>query len=82
MYNITVVTSSDDDANTDSGVFMTIFGDKDQTKQFQLTNTKQGNQATFESGKTNEFEMELDDVGAVCQIVYYLFFSFYSKSLL
>jgi hypothetical protein len=45
---------------------MTIIGDKDVTKQFQLINTKQGNEASFETGKINEFEMELDDVGNVC----------------
>ena len=47
---------------------MTIFGDKDITKQFQLTNTKQGDKPLFEIGKTNEFEMELDDVGKVYRI--------------
>ncbi len=46
---------------------MTIFGDKDTTKQFQLTNGT----ASFESGKTNIFKMELDDVGNVCQITEY-----------
>jgi len=46
---------------------MTIFGDKDTTQQFQLTNGT----ASFESGKTNVFEMELDDVGNVCQITKY-----------
>ena len=46
---------------------MTIIGDKDITKQFQLTNTKQGEQAIFETGKINEFEMELDDVGHVSE---------------
>jgi hypothetical protein len=46
---------------------MTIFGDKGITKQFQVINTRQGDQAVFETGKTNEFEMELDDVGKVNQ---------------
>ncbi|CAF3803025.1 unnamed protein product [Rotaria sordida] len=67
-YTITVVTSSEEDAGTKSGVLMTIFGDKDSTKQFQLTNTKQDDKALFESGKTNEFEMELDDVGSINKI--------------
>ncbi|CAF0753759.1 unnamed protein product [Rotaria sp. Silwood1] len=67
-YTITVVTSSEEDAGTKSGVLMTIFGDKDKTKQFELTNTKQGDKALFESGKTNEFEMELDDVGHINKI--------------
>jgi hypothetical protein len=44
---------------------MTISGNKDVTKQFQLINTKQGHQVEFETGQTNEFEMELDDVGKV-----------------
>ncbi|CAF4355934.1 unnamed protein product, partial [Adineta steineri] len=62
-YIITIITSSEKDAGTDSNVLMTLFGDKDQTKQFQLINTKQGAMASFESGTINEFEMELDDVG-------------------
>lgn len=66
-YTISVVTNSEADANTDSGVLMTIFGDKDQTKQFELSTTKKGDKPLFESGKTNEFEMELDDVGNVCK---------------
>jgi hypothetical protein len=66
-YIITIVTNSKEDAGTDSGVHMTIFGDKDTTKQFQLTNGT----ASFESGKTNVFEMKLDDVGNVCQITNY-----------
>lgn len=64
-YDISVVTSDDDHAGTDSGVLMTIFGDKDATKQFPLMHTKQGEKAAFETGKTNEFHMELDDVGQV-----------------
>ena len=44
---------------------MTISGDKDVTKQFQLIDTEQSNQVKFETGQTNEFEMELDDVGKV-----------------
>ena len=59
------MTSSDDHAGTDSGVLMTIFGEKDATKQFQVNRTKQGDSAVFETGTTNEFEMELDDVGNV-----------------
>ncbi|CAF3891735.1 unnamed protein product, partial [Adineta steineri] len=67
-YIITIITSSEKDAGTDSNVLMTIFGDKDQTKQFQLINTKQGEKASFESGTINEFEMELDDVGNINKI--------------
>lgn len=66
-YVITVVTSSEENSGTDSGVLMTICGDKDTTKQFQLINAKQNNQDLFQTGTTNEFEMELDDVGNVCQ---------------
>ncbi len=67
IYTITIVTSSDENAGTDSGILMTVFGDKGITKQFQVINTRQGDQAVFETGKTNEFEMELDDVGKVNQ---------------
>ena len=47
---------------------MTIFGDKDATKQFQAVNTELDGPAEFETGTTNEFEMELDDVGTVSLI--------------
>jgi len=50
---------------------MTIFGDKDITKQFQLINPKQDDKGLFESGQTNEFEMELDDVGKVNRILFF-----------
>jgi len=67
-YHITVVTKSDENAGTDSGVLMTIFGDQDATKQFQLTQTKQGDAAKFSEGTTNEFEMNLVDVGQITKI--------------
>jgi len=50
---------------------MTIFGDKGITKQFQLINPKQDDKGLFQSGQTNVFEMELDDVGKVCKIIEY-----------
>ncbi|CAF1409527.1 unnamed protein product [Adineta ricciae] len=68
-YLITIVTGSGKDAGTDSGVFMVVEGDKDQTERFQLVNTKRGEKALFESGTTNEFEMELDDVGNINRIM-------------
>jgi hypothetical protein len=70
-YKITIVTSSEENSGTDSGVLMTIFGDKDITKQFQLINPKQDDKGLFESGQTNEFEMELDDVGKVNRIFFF-----------
>jgi hypothetical protein len=66
MYTITTVTSSEDDSGTDSGVFMTIFGENDRTKQFQLT--KQNSDSLFQQGGTDQFEIELDDVGDVCSL--------------
>ena len=50
---------------------MTIIGDKDITKQFQLINPKQDDKGLFESGQTSEFEMELDDVGKVNRILFF-----------
>lgn len=44
---------------------MTIIGDKDLTKQFQLINDTNNNKELFSTGITNEFQMELDDVGNV-----------------
>jgi hypothetical protein len=64
-YTITIVTSSENDSGTDSGVFMTIYGDKGQTKQFQLVTTKQGSDLLFKPGETKEFKVELNDVGKV-----------------
>jgi hypothetical protein len=65
IYTITIITSSEKDSGTDSGVFMTIYGDKDQTKKFQLITTKQDSELLFKPGGTNQFEFELDDVGIV-----------------
>lgn len=78
-YKITVVTSSENDSGTDSGVFMTIYGDKNQTKQFQLANTEKGSELLFKPGETREFQMELDDVGTVrirSKLIFSSFFSF------
>ncbi|CAF3864693.1 unnamed protein product [Adineta steineri] len=68
IYKITVVTSSNDDSSTDSGVFMKIYGDKDQTKRFQLTTTKENSELLFKQGQTDEFEIELNDVGDINKI--------------
>ncbi|CAF1216392.1 unnamed protein product [Adineta steineri] len=68
IYKMTVVTSSDDDSSTDSGVFMKIYGDKDQTKRFQLTTTKENSELLFKQGQTDEFEIELNDVGDINKI--------------
>lgn len=66
IYTITIVTSSENDSGTDSGVFMTIYGDKDRTKQFQLiTNEQNSDIFLFKQNEINQFEMELDDVGKV-----------------
>jgi hypothetical protein len=65
IYTITIVTSSEKDSGTDSGVFMTIYGDKGQTKTFQLITTKQDSELLFKPGGANQFEFELDDVGIV-----------------
>ena len=59
------MTKSDDFAGTDSGVLMTIFGDQAATKQFPLARTKQGDVPKFAEGSTNEFQLDLDDVGQV-----------------
>jgi len=44
---------------------MTIYGDKDRTKQFQLITTKQDSELLFKQNQTNKFEIELNDVGNV-----------------
>jgi hypothetical protein len=68
-YTITVVTSSEDDSSTDSGVFMTIYGEKNRTKQFQLITSNQDSESLFKQGQTSEFQIELNDVGPVCSII-------------
>ncbi|UJR10158.1 hypothetical protein I4U23_014374 [Adineta vaga] len=68
VYKITVVTSSEDDSNTDSGVFMTIYGEKGRTKQFQLIQTNQTSDSLFKQGQTSEFEMTFTDVGTIHKI--------------
>lgn len=65
MYNITIITSSENDSGTDSGVFMTIYGDKNQTKQFQLVSTEKSSELLFKPGETRQFQVELNDVGTV-----------------
>jgi hypothetical protein len=44
---------------------MTIYGDKDRTKQFQLIKTKQNSELLFKQNEINQFEIELNDVGNV-----------------
>lgn len=66
IYKITIVTSSENESSTDSGVFMTIYGENGQTKQFQLTN--QNPDSLFQKGNTDQFEIELNDVGNVSLI--------------
>jgi hypothetical protein len=73
MYKIRIITSSENDSGTDSGVFMTIYGNKSQTKQFQLITTKQDSNLLFKPGETNEFTVELNDVGNVCSILIFSF---------
>jgi hypothetical protein len=68
IYTITIVTSSENDSGTDSGVFMTMYGDKGRTEQFQLVSTRQDSDLLFKPGETNEFKIELNDIGKVCSI--------------
>lgn len=76
MYKITVVTSSEDDSGTDSGVFMKIYGEDDQIEQFQLMYPEQDSEVLFQQGNKDHFEIELIDVGKVrsYRIVENLFF--------
>ncbi len=68
IYTITIVTSSENDSGTDSGVFMTMYGDKGRTEQFQLISTRQDSDLLFKPGETNEFKIALNDIGKVCSI--------------
>ena len=87
LYTITVVTSSESNAGTNSGVLMTIYGGENRTKQFQLIATEQDSKLLFQPGSTDKFQIELNDVGTVClmeifQIIYLLFLTRLIKSIL
>jgi hypothetical protein len=58
---------------------MTIYGDKDRTKQFQLITTKKDPELLFKQGETNKFEIELNDVGNVCLIEIFRIIHFFLK---
>ncbi|CAF1570540.1 unnamed protein product [Didymodactylos carnosus] len=68
QYKILIKTSAVKNAGTDANVGITIFGDKGETSQLPLTDTKQGKVASFEENTTNEFEIEGDDVGKINKI--------------
>ena len=65
LYDIRVITSSEDDSGTDSGIFMTIYGEEHRTEEFQLTATDQQQKPLFQPGSKDHFSMKLDDVGRV-----------------
>jgi hypothetical protein len=64
-YIITVMTSSEDNSSTDSDVFMTIYGEKNRTKEFQLIKSNQNSESLFKQGQISVFQIELNDVGIV-----------------
>ena len=64
-YTIIVMTNGDKDAGTDSGVFLTIYGDEKQTMPIHLLQTKQGNDAQFQPNSVNIFQFDFEDIGQV-----------------
>ncbi|CAF1064509.1 unnamed protein product [Rotaria sordida] len=68
LYRIKIITSSEDDSGTDSNVFMKIYGENDQTKRFQLITTEQDSKLLFKKGKTDKFDIKLNDVGNIQKI--------------
>ena len=63
-YVITVVTGAVKDAGTDAGVYITLFGDRRGERQAEADNDENN----FEQGKTDVFEEQIDDVGAIHRI--------------
>ncbi|CAF2520074.1 unnamed protein product [Rotaria sp. Silwood2] len=68
LYRIKIVTSSENDSGTDSSVFMKIYGENDQTKRFQLITTEEDSKSLFKQGKTDQFDIKLNDVGNIKKI--------------
>lgn len=70
LYTITIMTSTEPDSGTDSGVFMTIYGEAIKTNQIVLTESE----TRFNRGDIYQFEIELIDVGIVSLIEYEMLF--------
>lgn len=68
IYTIIVTTHSQNDAGTDSGVFLRIIGENDESKRIHLIKTKNGEDATFRPASVNVFEVKMKDVGRIKKI--------------
>ncbi|CAF3844889.1 unnamed protein product [Rotaria sordida] len=47
---------------------MKIYGENDQTKRFQLITTEHDTKSLFKQGKTDKFDIELNDVRSIQKI--------------
>lgn len=65
LYKISVRTNDEVISGTDSAVFLTIFGEENQTKRVQLISSTLGPVEKFSPGTTNCFDLLLDEVGKV-----------------
>eukprot|EP00736_Rhodelphis_marinus_P000918 Rmarinus@m.27357 len=64
VYTITTVTGNERGAGTDANVFITLYGEKGNTGERQLENDRNN----FEKGRTDEFRLECDALGAIQKI--------------
>lgn len=62
-YEITVTTSSDDNAGTDSAIYVVLLGEEGKTARKILT------EDGFEGGETEEIKINAKDVGPVYGII-------------
>ncbi|CAF1522163.1 unnamed protein product [Adineta ricciae] len=66
-YKITVVTGDKDRSGTDAKVFLTIYGDKEDSGEHQLDHSEP-NENPFEQTQTDTFYMELISLGKLRKI--------------
>jgi hypothetical protein len=67
FYHVEVRTGDVSGASTDAKVFLQLHGDSGQTARIPLAKSK-GHKDKFETGKTDEFEFEANDVGEIQQV--------------
>lgn len=67
LYRIEVRTGEVSGASTDAKVFIQLHGDSGQTAKIPLAKSK-GHKDKFETGKTDEFDIEANDVGEIQEV--------------
>lgn len=65
-YNFSIKTADEYKAGTDSNIFLVLYGENGQTVETRLNGYISGN--AFERNNTDNFKIELDDIGEIYQI--------------